>query len=180
MENTVEEQKPNQEEDGAAAEMTASEENAVSTDEAGDSLKETEPVAARDTRETGQEEKFSRSARQKPEGQAARVLSGDAARDDAEIQRAKFPPLQARNSEPAAGKISYLKDVDLEASVELGNTTMNVEKILALGVGSIVELNQTVGEQVRFMINGNAYAMGEVVVIGEKFGIRVSQILHGS
>jgi len=94
------------------------------------------------------------------------------------VQRAKFPQLQEEITQQALGKLEYLKDVDLEASVELGNTVLTVEKIIALNVGSIIELNQSVGDQVRLLINGNPYAYGEVVVIGDKFGVRITKIIH--
>ncbi len=95
------------------------------------------------------------------------------------VQRVKFPAVQSTlNDTQALEKIDYLRDVDLEVGVELGNTILSINKILGLDVGSVVELNQTVGEEVRILINGNPYALGEVVVIGEKFGVRLTRIIH--
>jgi flagellar motor switch protein FliN/FliY len=94
------------------------------------------------------------------------------------VHRAKFPPIKAEPIHPALEKIDYLKDVDLEASVELGGAVMTVEKILGLDVGSVIELNQSVTDPVKVLINGNPYALGEVVVIGEKFGVRITKIIH--
>lgn len=94
------------------------------------------------------------------------------------VQRAKFTPLVAEPGAEPLGKIEYLRDVDLEASVELGNAVMTVENILSLQTGSLVELKQTVGDPVRLLINGNPYALGEVVVIGEKFGVRLTKLLQ--
>lgn len=96
--------------------------------------------------------------------------------NDEEVQRVKYAPLQPGAVEAPLHNIDYLKDINLEAGVELGNTSMSVEQILSLGVGSIIELNQTVGEPVRLLINSHVYAQGEVVVIGDKFGIRISKI----
>ncbi|MCD4813481.1 FliM/FliN family flagellar motor switch protein [bacterium] len=104
---------------------------------------------------------------------AAKVLQ-----ENESVHRAKFPQLEDTITTKALGKIEYLKDVDLDASVELGNTVLTVEKILNLNVGSIIELNQTIGDQVRLLINGNPYACGEVVVIGDKFGVRITKLLH--
>jgi flagellar motor switch protein FliN/FliY len=98
--------------------------------------------------------------------------------DAEEIQRVSYPPLLEEAATKPLGNIDYLKDVHLEAGVELGQTAMSVEQILKLGAGSIVELNQTVGEPVRLMINHHAYALGEVVVIGDKFGVRIGKLLH--
>ncbi len=97
---------------------------------------------------------------------------------EAAIQRVKFAPLKEEAVAAPLGNIDYLKDVNLEASVELGNSNLTVEKILNLGVGSVVELAQTVGEPVRLVINHNLYALGEVVVIGDKFGIRITKLVH--
>ena len=95
-----------------------------------------------------------------------------------EIQRAQYMPLSESPAGNPLGNIDYLKDVNLEAAVELGNTHLSLERILGLGVGSILELNQSVGEPVRLLINNNIYAWGEVVVIGDRFGIRISKISH--
>lgn len=93
-----------------------------------------------------------------------------------EVQRVAFAPVQEGPVGPALGNIQYLKDVNLEAGVELGNATLSVDQILKLGIGSIVELNQTVGEPVRLLINNSVYALGEVVVIGDKFGVRIAKL----
>jgi flagellar motor switch protein FliN len=97
-----------------------------------------------------------------------------------EVQRVQYAPVQEGPVGQPLGNIEYLKDVNLEAGVELGNTTLSVEQILKLGVGSIVELNQTVGEPVRLLINNNVYALGEVVVIGDKFGVRIGRLMHAA
>lgn len=107
------------------------------------------------------------------EGAAARVMA-----EAESVQRAKFPPLREEDGQSVLGKIEYLKDVDLDTSVELGSTVLTVESILGLHVGSIIELNQTVGDQVRLLINSNPYAFGEVVVIGDKFGVRITKLIH--
>jgi|GEM_PF-2230883 len=103
----------------------------------------------------------------------ARILG-----EDESVQRAKFPPLKPEPVHPALEKIDYLRDVNLEASVELGSTVMTVEKILGLDLGSVIELSQSVTDPVKVLINGNPYAYGEVVVIGEKFGVRITKIIN--
>lgn len=114
-------------------------------------------------------------------GAEARTAGGAEAAEPGgaeEIHRVQYADVQESPVGEPLGNIEYLKDVNLEAEVELGNTTLSVEQILKLGVGSIVELNQTVGEPVRLMINNNVYALGEVVVIGEKFGVRIGKLMH--
>lgn len=111
------------------------------------------------------------------EGSGVKIVAENEA-PSLEIKRAKFPALRPEKTPDPLGKIDYLKDVDLEASVELGSAVVNVEKVLGLGVSSIIELNQTVGDPVRILINGHAFAYGEVVVINEKFGVRITKVLH--
>jgi flagellar motor switch protein FliN/FliY len=96
------------------------------------------------------------------------------------IQRVKYPALVENTASPALGNIDYLKDVNLEASVELGSANLTVEKVLNLGVGAVVELSQNVGDPVRLVINHNLYALGEVVVIGDKFGVRITKLVHAA
>ena len=73
--------------------------------------------------------------------------------------------------------LDLIMEVPLRVTVELGRSTMTVEEVLALGPGSIVELNKLAGEPVDILINGRGIARGEVVVVDENFGVRVTEIL---
>jgi len=73
--------------------------------------------------------------------------------------------------------IDILFDVSLHVSVELGRTDMTIREILSLGVGSVIGLTKLAGEPVDILINGKPIARGEVVVIDDKFGVRVMDIL---
>jgi flagellar motor switch protein FliN/FliY len=112
--------------------------------------------------------------------EALRESPAAAAKDVAEesIQRVSYPPLTENAVSPTLSNIDYLKDVHLEASVELGTVSLTVEKVLNLGVGAVVELAQNVGDPVRLVINHNLYALGEVVVIGDKFGVRITKLVR--
>jgi len=68
-------------------------------------------------------------------------------------------------------------DVDLEVSVELDRKTVLVSELLKLGKGSIVELEKSAGEPLDIYVNGRKFAEGEVVVIDDRFGIRITQLL---
>ena len=81
------------------------------------------------------------------------------------------PPL----AEPAS--IGLLMDVPLQVTVELGRTKMAIKDILELGTGSIVELDKLAGEPVNLLVNGKLIAKGEVVVIDENFGLRITDIV---
>jgi flagellar motor switch protein FliN len=67
----------------------------------------------------------------------------------------------------------------VELAVEIGRTQMTIRETLALGPGSIVTLNRLAGEPVDLLVNGKPIARGEVVVIDEEFGLRVTEVVAG-
>ena len=74
-------------------------------------------------------------------------------------------------------ELERLYDVPVELAVEIGRTRMTIRETLALGPGSIVTLNRLAGEPVDLLVNGKPIARGEVVVIDEEFGLRVTEVL---
>ncbi len=76
--------------------------------------------------------------------------------------------------------MSRLSDIPMELSVEIGRTHMTVGETLDLRVGSVVRLKRQAGEAVELLVNGTAIARGEVVVIDEQYGLRVTEILEGN
>jgi len=78
----------------------------------------------------------------------------------------------------ATSGMEVLLDVPLEISVELGRVKMMVREVLDLGTGSIIEVDKAAGEPVDVMVNGRLVAKGEVVVIEDNFGVRVTEILN--
>lgn len=74
-------------------------------------------------------------------------------------------------------KIDMLLDVTLPISIELGRTSMPIQDILNLGPGSVVELNRLAGEPVDLLVNDKLIAKGEVVVVDENFGVRVTTMV---
>ena len=73
--------------------------------------------------------------------------------------------------------LDFILDIPLDLSVELGRTKMLVNDLLQLGQGSIVELNKIAGEPLEIYINRKLVARGEVVVVNEKFGVRLTDIV---
>jgi flagellar motor switch protein FliN len=73
--------------------------------------------------------------------------------------------------------IELLMDVALEVSVELGRSHMSIAEILALRTGSVIELDKLAGEPVDVSVNGTLVARGEVVVVDEKFGVRITEVV---
>jgi flagellar motor switch protein FliN/FliY len=81
------------------------------------------------------------------------------------------------DEQESANQLDFILDIPLELSVELGRTKMLVNNLLQLGQGSIVELNKLAGEPLEVYINRKLIARGEVVVVNEKFGVRLTDII---
>jgi len=93
-------------------------------------------------------------------------------------QPAQFSSLKPQAKTPATNNIELLFDVPVELTAEIGRTTMAVKEVLGLGPGSLVELNRLAGEPAELLINGKLVARGEVVVVDENFGIRITEIIE--
>jgi flagellar motor switch protein FliN/FliY len=89
-----------------------------------------------------------------------------------------FAPLEATGGPSASsgGSLDRLTDVTVEVSVEIGRTRMTLGEALALGPGAVVGLHRMAGEAVDLLVNGKVIARGEVVVIDEEFGLRVTEV----
>lgn len=94
------------------------------------------------------------------------------------VRPALFSPLPASPPQAGGSSIDLLLDVPLQVTVELGRTQLSVREVLGLGTGSVVELEKLAGEPVDLLINGRLIARGEVVVIDESFGVRVTEIVR--
>jgi flagellar motor switch protein FliN len=95
----------------------------------------------------------------------------------ASASKAEFQQLSQAAGNHAPRNIDLLMDVDLPVAIELGRTKMAIQEILALGPGSVVELNKLAGEPVDLLVNNKVVAKGEVVVIDENFGLRITQLV---
>ena len=73
-------------------------------------------------------------------------------------------------------KIEFIHDVPLRLSVEIGQTQLSVREILGLSVGGIVEFTKVVGEPMDITVSGRLMARGEVVVVNERYGVRISEV----
>ncbi len=93
------------------------------------------------------------------------------------VQSLQFPNLQPGGGMTEQGNISLIMDVFMEMTVELGRTKKTIKDILGMGEGTIIELDKLAGEPVDILVNHKPIAKGEVVVIDENFGVRVTEIL---
>jgi len=77
----------------------------------------------------------------------------------------------------SSANMDFLLDIPLEISVELGRTKMLINELLKLGQGSVVELSKLAGETLEILANQKLVARGEVVVVNEKYGVRLTEII---
>ncbi len=93
---------------------------------------------------------------------------------------AQFPTLEKGQGQ-VTGKtikdLDFLLDIPLEISVELGRTKILINDLLQLGQGSVIELTKLAGEPLEILINNKLTARGEAVVVNEKFGVRITDII---
>lgn len=95
-----------------------------------------------------------------------------------QVRPVQFAPLAEPGGNGAGrGNIDLLLDVELKLTAELGQTRLSIREIMDLGTGSIVELNRLAGEPVDIMVNNTLIAKGEVVVVDEKFGVRILDVV---
>jgi flagellar motor switch protein FliN/FliY len=99
---------------------------------------------------------------------------------DRELEEAlkeKVQKLDTVGSGQEFSNLDFIIDIPLEVSVELGRTRMLIKDLLQLGQGSVIELNKLAGETLEILVNQKLVARGEVVVVNEKFGVRLTDII---
>ena len=92
----------------------------------------------------------------------------------------QFDELDASAVSTAEVPLSMLLDLTLPVSIELGRTSMTVQEILRLGRGSVIQLERLAGEPIDVYVGDRRFAEGEVVVLGEIFGVRITRIVSAS
>lgn len=109
----------------------------------------------------------------------AEQATADAARSSAQAQPAQiFPPLSdGGNRSGQLHDFDMILDIPVHLSVELGRTRISIRNLLQLAHGSVVELDALAGEPMDVLVNGTLIAQGEVVVVNDKFGIRLTDII---
>ena len=103
---------------------------------------------------------------------------GTAAKDSAGVS----PGRAAKNMKGSASKedsvnMEFVLDIPLEITVELGRTKMLINDMLKLGQGSVIELTKLAGESLEILANQKPIARGEVVVVNEKYGVRLTEVI---
>jgi flagellar motor switch protein FliN/FliY len=94
------------------------------------------------------------------------------------VRSVEFGQIGYPNEKIQKSGVDLIMDVNVQVSVELGRSVMQVRDVLALGPGSVVELDKHAGEPVEVVVNNKMVARGEVVVIDENFGVRITEIVN--
>jgi flagellar motor switch protein FliN/FliY len=94
------------------------------------------------------------------------------------VQAAQFVPFDAQEVYQQKENMGIIMDVPLEITVELGRTTKSIQDILGFTPGTVIPLERMAGEPIDLLVNGKFVAKGEVVVIDENFGIRITEIVN--
>jgi flagellar motor switch protein FliN/FliY len=112
---------------------------------------------------------------------AAMAEAGAPESDEKEVSHAGLQNLQADAPTFAAGNedlnLDVILDIPVTVSMEIGQTKLNIRNLLQLNQGSVIELDRLAGEPLDVLVNGTLIAHGEVVVVNEKFGIRLTDVI---
>jgi flagellar motor switch protein FliN/FliY len=117
-----------------------------------------------------------RAAAMAEQGAAATEKGGA---EKAGYEKAEFDDLASQPVAQGAGEanLDVILDIPVTLSMEIGRTEITINDLLQLGQGSVVELGRLAGEPMDVMVNGTLIAHGEVVVVDEKFGIRLTDVI---
>jgi flagellar motor switch protein FliN/FliY len=109
---------------------------------------------------------------------SVRLVSGGA--HVATLLAVVSPAAPTRTAGSSANGLDLLRDVEMEVTVEIGRTRMTVRELLALTPGTVVELDRAAGSPADLLVNGTLLARGEIVVVDEDFGIRITEIVSSN
>ncbi len=97
--------------------------------------------------------------------------------DETTPASAEFQQLEPDNTESGEVNLDAIMDVPVTIAMEIGRTRINIRNLLQLNQGSVVELDRLAGEPMDVLINGTLIAQGEVVVVNDRFGIRLTDVI---
>jgi len=97
--------------------------------------------------------------------------------EDGSVKEPDFKEIRDEKSAEGTLDLNFLLDIPLEVTVQLGTTKMIINELLQLGQGSVLELPKLVGEPLDVLVNNKLVARGEPVMVNEKFGIRLTDII---
>lgn len=154
--------------------LTAQQEHETQEETAASTVDEVSPA----TQESAHDETRERDVEPSSHSQTDHSpLDRDAQVEQRQVHAAEFSPLTDRRMDGNAPDFGLFMDIPLQVTVELGRTEKSLEDLLALSPGSVIELDKLAGEPVDILVNRKRIARGEVVVVDENFGVRVTEII---
>lgn len=117
------------------------------------------------------------------EGDSGNDAWADALNEQAQAEAAPLQEMQESSSQSSIDgdvNLDMILDIPVDISMEIGRTKISIRNLLQLTQGSVVELDRLAGEPLDVMVNGTLIAHGEVVVVNEKFGIRLTDVISAS
>ena len=114
---------------------------------------------------------------EKPAPKRVKMRRSSKIEDTVNVQPAVFTSFDSEETSGDSTNLEVILNLDLEIRVELGSTTCSIQEILEIGSGSVLELQRLNGEPVDLLVNNKHFSKGEMIVIGENFGVRVTDIL---
>jgi len=114
--------------------------------------------------------------------EGADVNSAEQSQSKEDYDKAHFQNLQADQNSKSIGEagMDMILDIPVTIAVEIGRSKINIRNLLKLNQGSIVELDRLAGEPMDLIVNGTLIAHGEVVVVNEKFGVRLTDVISAA
>ena len=100
--------------------------------------------------------------------------------DTPAVEKADLDQLQDEGGSNLSPELDVILDIPVTVSMEVGNTEITIRNLLQLNQGSVIELDRMAGEPLDVLVNGTLIAHGEVVVVNEKFGIRLTDVVSPS
>ena len=140
-------------------------------------MAEEETLTTQNSEKTESDEKKMAEEREAQTEAEAKTTADGKAEAKTEAKPAQFSNVQDRSGAIAQRGVDFILDIPLQISVELGRTHMLINDLLRLGQGSVVELSKLAGEPMEVFVNQKLIARGEVVVVNEKFGVRLTDII---
>jgi flagellar motor switch protein FliN/FliY len=113
-----------------------------------------------------------------PQASAAEDAGGVVAEARGSVKKAEFQDVVSGPEKGEKPGMELLMNVTLPVSVELGRATMTIQEVLGISAGSVIELERVAGEPVDILVSGKLLGKGEVVVVDDKFGVRITELIN--
>lgn len=136
-----------------------------------------EAVAVDEAPEAGEENRGAAAAKEASE-QDREAAGAAGTGEEGSVKKAEFQDVASGPERGEKPGLDLLMNVTLPVSVELGRTTMTIQEVLGIYEGSVIELERVAGEPVDILVSGKLLGKGEVVVVDDKFGIRITELIN--